>query len=226
MVTFLFVIIDLTTEISGVNGGPRGFILFIGVLPLLNGLTDFLSLGATRYFLRAAETARTAFHRARLWLYDAGAALGALLLFALTSIAFITFAVPGDGRPLTDLPALFDDIRASPDDYWWLAFMLLSTLIPSLIHLIILAYSAFCFTPHRLRAWIAENIDAGAKGDRPKGRDGALGLVALCTLSLWLPTVLLIEISWLLWTHSGGLRDLSLSAAEAYHGWLTTFGPE
>ena len=226
MALVLFFSVDLTPEISAPAADPRGVILFIGALPLLNGLSDFLSLGATRYYLRAAETARTAFHRTRLWLYDAGAALGSLLLFALTAIAFITFAVPGDGRPLADLPTLFTDIRANPDDYWWLAFMLLSTLIPSLIHLIILAYSAFCFTPHSVRRWIAENIDAGAKGDRPRGRDGALGLVVLCTVSLWLPTVLLIEVSWLLWTHAGGLRDITLSAAEGYHGWLVTFGPE
>ena len=223
LISILYVTLDLTSGV-GFDDGDRTAIIFLGVLPLLNALSDFVSLGASRYYLRAAESARTVGRRTLLWVYDAGAALGSMGMFAVSAIFFLTFAVPGDG-PLIDLPAFFAAVRDNPEDYWWLAFMLLSTLIPSLVHLIILAYSAFCFTPHRLRAWIAKNIAAGAEGAASRGRDGALGLIVLCTLSLWLPTVILAEVSWLLWTSSGGLRDMTLDAAVWFHGWLLTFDP-
>ncbi|GIX12124.1 MAG: hypothetical protein KatS3mg118_0083 [Paracoccaceae bacterium] len=101
----------------------------------------FASIGVTRLFLRRGLHGRR---------------IGFLLALADPAVAVVIFATLGcgliafvhlvrfrDGSALIDLSALFADLRANPGDYWWLAFMLLSTLLPTLIHLTIAVSSVF-----------------------------------------------------------------------------------
>ena len=120
------------------------WLLFLGLLTLLNAPFDWASLGVTRALLRRG------LERERLWPYVYGlvdAALAAVVIVALTIVcvlgaqAFETMALYAGGQKARILPleALFVSIRADPAEpaNWWVYAMLLSTMIPSLVNLAI-----------------------------------------------------------------------------------------
>ena len=144
----------------------RSVVLFIGFLPLLNAWADFASVGLTRWRLRCGVQGHLVFNA----VVDAVAAIAIMFLLAFAIIATIHFVRPGGGAPLVNLPALFTDLRTAPGQYWWLGFMLFSTLLPTLIHLAIGAFALFTL----VSGWLGRPIAAGLlKGDSPEGRSPA-----------------------------------------------------
>lgn len=167
--------------------GATTYVLFIGLLPLLNAAADFASVGLTRYFL-AQGLAR---HRP-VWAAVKDLACG-VMIFALLGCAIIaTLHVvrSADGTALLDLLALFADLHANPGTYWWLGFMLFSTLLPTLAHAALGLFTLFTLAPPGLRIWIADRFKKGGKGDVVAGRTGVLALCVLATAAFVLPLYL------------------------------------
>ncbi|MEM7525521.1 MAG: hypothetical protein AAF360_17545 [Pseudomonadota bacterium] len=215
----LALIVRSASEIATTQSGeaPRSLILFFAVLPLLNGLTDFLSLGLTRYLLRRGWPLGWS------WLADIAGAVSCLVLFAAAAIAFVVDVTPQNGIPLIYLDQLFDDIERAPEAYWWLAFMVFSTLLPTLLHLIVALSSTIVLTPMRLRLWIADGLEAGAKGDLERGRTAKLVLAGVAALAMWWPSFVILYGGWWLWTTDHGLRDGMLDLARLYAEWIAQF---
>jgi hypothetical protein len=122
------------------EAGP--WLLFLGLLTLLNAPFDWASLGLTRALLRRGLELGGWWPYA-LALVDAGLAALIIAALALTMVvgvqAFDALAVHGGGKPVLPLDALFNGIAAHPSapEYWWLYALLLSTMIPSLVNLVI-----------------------------------------------------------------------------------------
>ena len=121
-------------------GGP--FLLFLGLLTLINAPFDWISLGLTRALLRRGLELEgwSPFFLALADAILAAAIVAALALAMVIGVqAFDGLAVHGGGRPVLPLDALFDGIAAHPEapEYWWIYALLLSTVIPSLINLMI-----------------------------------------------------------------------------------------
>jgi hypothetical protein len=120
--------------------GP--FLLFIGLLTLLNAPFDWASLGLTRALLRRGLELG-GWWPYLLALVDACLAGVIIALLALTMVlgvqAFDELAVHGGGEPVLPLDTLFDGIAKNPaaPEYWWAYALLLSSMIPSLINLAI-----------------------------------------------------------------------------------------
>lgn len=193
---------------------PRAIILFLAVLPLLNALTDFGSLGLTRWLLRRN------WPFALSWLADILGALFFLLLFCAASIAFVALVTPQDGAPLIDLTALFAAIRERPEDHRWLAFMVFSTLLPTIVHLILALSSTILIAPIWLRRRIANGLEAGAEGDIERGRNAKLALAILAAFAMWWPAFVVLYGGWWIRSADHGLRDGLLRLAERWAGWL------
>ncbi len=185
-------------------------LLFLGFLPLLNAWADFASVGLTRWRLRCGVQGHLVFNA----VVDAVAAIAILFLLAFAIIATIHFVRPGGGAPLVNLPALFTDLRTAPGQYWWLGFMLFSTLLPTLIHLAIGAFALFTL----VSGWLGRPIAAGLlKGDSPEGRFASLALTICAALAVWAPLLLL----WLVLTSAGpALLPSLLDACEWFHAAL------
>lgn len=159
------------------------FVLTFGLLPLLNGMADFASVGSTRFFLRRSlEETRWAFGQT---LWDFAAGLMIFFLLGTGVVAFFGYVRFPNGEALIDLPDFFAGLISQPGDYTWFLVMLLTTLIPTLAHAA-LGLFAFLFSyPRGLRRAIAARIHNGRKSDLD-GLIGTLALSALIAGSIWL----------------------------------------
>lgn len=164
-------------------GAVAAWLLFLGVLPLLNGVFDWLSIGVTRWCLRrGVRSGRSAL----IW---GGADLGvALLLFtglgfsliltvhAMNSVAAV---------PLLDLQGLFDDLRREETrgDYIWLYAMIFSTVVPTGLHLALSAFSLIAMIPgswrRTVRGWIVRARDYDTERWAAAGALAAMAAVSL-----------------------------------------------
>jgi hypothetical protein len=171
----------------------KGIILFIGVLPLINGLADFASTGLTRHLLR--RSLRTSGRWEAAADLIGGAAI--CLLLGCAIIAFIEFTPLVDQTRLANLPQIFADLAdpATRGQYWWLLVMLASTLIPTALHLHLALATAVRYVPARLRHRIADRFEQAAAADSNLGgRRAVLMLSALNAAAIVIPAWLMIEL--------------------------------
>ena len=171
----------------------KGIILFIGVLPLINGLADFASTGLTRHLLR--RSLRTSGRWEAAADLIGGAAI--CLLLGCAIIAFIEFTPLVDQTRLANLPQIFADLAdpATRGQYWWLLVMLASTLIPTVLHLHLLIGTAGWFAAAPLRHYIADRFEQAAAADSNLGgRRAVLMLSALNAAAIVIPAWLMIEL--------------------------------
>ena len=118
--------------------------MFLALLPLVNAVFDWLSLGLTRTLLRLAQVQLTAGHPLRASLFglvDLVVALGFLVALALTATALLQTtnlllpaSATGAGFDLHTTFAAF----CRPGiawEYGWVYVTLFSTLIPTVLHL-------------------------------------------------------------------------------------------
>ncbi|MEM0942761.1 MAG: hypothetical protein AAGI70_02325 [Pseudomonadota bacterium] len=157
-------------------------LLFVGLLPILNALADFASIGLTRYLLRKGIESRV-----YLWApvdLILGLAVFALLGTAILGCVVLVAAL--GGPPLIDLEVLFGDattegsIRHDPRAYWWLYATFLSTLLPTAAHLGVGIFSLGLLSIPPLSRAIADGLE---EGDTPRGRAATLMLVAALAAS-------------------------------------------
>jgi hypothetical protein len=133
LVALLILAIKMPDNFWGVQRYREDFVMLtIGLLPLVNAVFDFASVGLTRYLLRLGLDQKRAAWRAVL---DGLGGIAIFFALGCTLIAFVTFVVPADGVPLVDLTQLFANMRRAPGNYIWLMVTLFSTLIPTLLHL-------------------------------------------------------------------------------------------
>jgi hypothetical protein len=177
----LYVLAMILFCFSWAEYGVRNpFVLFMGLLTLLNAPFDWLSLGLTRALLRRG------LELGGWWPYllafvDAVLASVIIALLALVMVIgvqmFDELAVRGGGKPVLPLDALFDGIGTHPEapEYWWVYALLLSSMIPSLINLMI---SGMAFT--RGIPWLARFLLLWIPAERAvpeyKRRLAAIGL--------------------------------------------------
>jgi len=170
-------------------GDAASLLIFLGVLPLLNALADFASIGLTRFLVRAGLEARG--WRRFAWLLDALGGVAILVALGFAIIAFATFVRFPDGTPLMDAGATLADIRETPGYYWWLYLGLASTLLPTLAHLSVGSFGFVLMLWPWLRTHIADGLEAGAAGDQVLGRWAVQWLCLSMTLTVVVPLVLI-----------------------------------
>jgi hypothetical protein len=183
-----------------------GLVLFFSLLPMLSALADFASCGLTRYWMRRGISGNL------LWAGVRDTAAGAAIFMALgfASIAAIRVIRPQDGVPLVDLAPIFDALR-DPDQrasYGWLAAMLVSTLLPTLVHLMLASLAFFTLAPAGLRHWIVQRLTEGGEGHDLSGKRGQ-GMLVLClTLAVLIPMMAV----WYLFTLRHGVLNAAITA--------------
>ncbi|NBB70520.1 MAG: hypothetical protein GVY33_09410, partial [Alphaproteobacteria bacterium] len=181
-------------------------LLFLVLLPLVNALFDYLSIGTTRALLRRGT--RLPGRALVFGTLDVGLALGFFVLLRGLLVVLVVAMNAAAGTDVVDLQGLFADLRSGErgGDYWWLYATIFSTLVPTLVHLSIALWSLGAMVPGAVRGWIARGVEA-AEGDAYAHTGAVLGLTALATWTLLVPPVLTLGAGWLLVSWFPALGD-------------------
>ncbi|MDD5394203.1 MAG: hypothetical protein PHE17_14415 [Thiothrix sp.] len=198
----------------GVTTDSLMLLLFYALLPLLNVVWDWLSLGVTRSLLYAIADKVHGGWTAFVWaLLDGVLALGFLLLITLTvtvGIAATNWVAQlggGCGASVFDLQLLFDGIRvdALHPDYWWLYFMFLYTLVPTVLHMIIASLSVLLWVPRQKLTELTKDWRKDQhKFDFPKFIFAGGYLAVIAPLAVFMPIILVLVLIKLLFKIGGG----------------------
>ena len=184
LVALLIVAIKMPDDFGAGQRSRAVFVMLtFCLLPLVNAVFDFASVGLTRYLLRLGlEQKRAA------WPAVLDGLGGIAIFFALgcTLIAFVTFVVPADGVPLVDLTQLFADMRRAPGDYIWLMVTLFSTLLPTLLHLSVAVLTLGLQYPAGVRNFVAGLLERGEHSGQAALLSG-ICICAMITIALWCP---------------------------------------
>jgi len=165
---------------------PTYLLLFFAIFPIFNALADFTSTGLTRYLLHRGLTKPVWFNA----LLDTLGGVSIFFLLGFALISYTHFVRPQDGIPLLDLAALFDQLKSNPSDFWWLALMLGSTLLPTLLHLMIGVATILIQYPATLRNWTIRKLTSGGEGSDTDGWQGSAVVCIMISASVWLPIIL------------------------------------
>ena len=184
LVALLIVAIKMPDDFGA---GQRSRVVFVMLtfclLPLVNAVFEFASVGLTRYLLRLGLEQKRAAWRAVL---DGLGGIAIFFALGCTLIAFVTFVVPADGVPLVDLTQLFADMRRAPGDYIWLMVTLFSTLLPTLLHLSVAVLTLGLQYPAGVRNFVAGLLERGEHSGQAALLSG-ICICAMITIALWCP---------------------------------------
>ncbi|MBL3567037.1 hypothetical protein JMM59_18755 [Rhodovulum sulfidophilum] len=148
---------------------------------------DYLSYGVTIWLVRKGETKEGG---GTLLLGAVDVLCAAVIFFMLSAslVAIIEMINRLEGGTVIDVAALLDGIQNRPEDHWWVFGMIFSTLVPTLVHLFIVALSAITWLPPKARDWIEAGIAAG------KDDGGAFQVAALATALIYTAYAALITL--------------------------------
>ncbi|MEZ5535861.1 MAG: hypothetical protein R3F02_09560 [Thiolinea sp.] len=204
-----------------INAKPQYmlFILFWIILPLVNAPLDWLSLGFTRGLLQAVRTGNHSGWRTLIWA-AADLLLAFFFLFLITAVLVGVTALGNAvaGKTLVDLGCILSNLQAdmSHPDHWWIYFMLLSTLVPTLFHFALAGGAATLWLPRKWRIQLAD----GLENDIHKTFGAWAYLTFTPVVGFFLmPLALLGSLWWLLTLNGGALGTLLLSWAITLAEW-------
>jgi hypothetical protein len=184
LVALLIVAIKMPDDFGAGQRSRAVFVMLtFCLLPLVNAVFDFASVGLTRYLLRLRLEQKRAAWRAVL---DGLGGIAIFFALGCTLIAFVTFVVPADGVPLVDLTQLFADMRRAPGDYIWLMVTLFSTLLPTLLHLSVAVLTLGLQYPAGVRNFVAGLLERGEQSGQAALLSG-ICICAMITIALWCP---------------------------------------
>ena len=184
LVALLIVAIKMPDDFGAGQRSRAVFVMLtFCLLPLVNAVFDFASVGLTRYLLRLGLEQKRAAWRAVL---DGLGGIAIFFALGCTLIAFVTFVVPADGVPLVDLTQLFADMRRAPGDYIWFMVTLFSTLLPTLLHLSVAVLTLGLQYPAGVRNFVAGLLERGEHSGQAALLSG-ICICAMITIALWCP---------------------------------------
>lgn len=218
--------IALTGDTPHLGGGTSSatapIVLFLGLLPVVNALWDWVSLGLSRFLLTriAWDTENRVFIDTFYAILDLIAAAVFLALMAFTIFTVLALAETlhrlGGASPVLDASALLAGFRANPfsADHAWLFLMVLTTLVPTALHFMgALASVVTSWTSPLWRDGILSKMDEGL--ENADANLGARRLYGVSRATSWvLAGAVMLACVWIL---AEGLQFIGVDfAVEAF----------
>ena len=135
-------------------------ILFFSLLPILNAILDWISLGFTRGLLTSIISGHHKTKDALLWAFlDLLLAVVFLVLISLGMIALVGISNHLSGTTIYDLNEIFTNLKNGDiKQNFWIYFMMFSTLLPTLLHFILAILSLLMWLPDSWRKELIKDI--------------------------------------------------------------------
>jgi hypothetical protein len=186
-------------------------------LPLLNAFFDFVSIGTTRWLLRAGTERRQ--WAIVLAVSDVIAAAVLFVALGCTLIAAVHGLNQLADPDLLDLQTLFDGVRAAPGQYWWLYATIFTTLVPTFLHFAVAGASAIAWLPQAWKRSLLRHVEGAAEwvGHR---WIAALALAAIATVAILVPLFLAAGGAMLLYHFHPEIGGGYLRVFEGFARWI------
>ena len=204
----LILIAFATLLITSIDETVVGILLlFYFIFPLLNAPIDWLSLGITRGLLQSIRYEHHGGWVAFAWaLLDVVLAFGFLLL--VSAVLVIAIGLVDSTLLHTTLNEINQEATAK--NYYWIYAMLLTTLIPTLLHFALAASALMLWLPQTWRHRIANNL----QHNHYKLLAASAYLTITPFIGILTPMLLLYGLYQLLIAHGGWLANGLLSWAK------------
>lgn len=195
-------------------------LLFFLILPLVNAPLDWLSLGITRALLQSIRFNQHRVYKALIWsLLDLLMAAVALLLVSGVTVGVVSLANLMAVKPIIDLESLFKSLSDLENwkDNLWIYFMLLSTLIPTMVHFSLAGGALTLAVSKKKRMDTLKDIET----NNLSANKAWLYVSVMPAFGFVLaPTLLLSGLYWLLQAHGALLGNGLLAWAEMLSTWI------
>ena len=144
--------------------------MFLVALPWLNGLLDWVSLSVSRWLGRGIVAEWDSPVRLAATLFFAVLDLVLAVVFAFIVAWLLAFGVEASARFFQLSLGLDQYVRHAAAAPWttgfWATFMVLSTLIPTAVHLVLACGAVLVAWPSNpLRRWAAARLESGNQAD-------------------------------------------------------------
>lgn len=199
------------------NAG-QSVVLFLGIFPIVNAVFDYLSYGVTIWLVRSGLRQRI-LSTLVFWFLDAVFAGTIFLALSAVLVGIVAALNRVSGGAMFDVGMVLTGLETTPEQYWWVFGMIFSTLVPTLVHLGIVALSMITWVPPQIRM----PIEAGIAGRAESGLRFQLAALATTTVhTLYALTLTwgLYELGRWLWSHKGPVLYWYLDRIEWWAGVL------
>jgi len=179
-------------------------LIFLLITPFLNGILDFISLSISRYFSQKILNENLFLILFHLVLDFIFALIFLFVLMALLYYSIDFFNTFIDEKLQIPIDKMIYATLQNPFslDNLWITFMLLSTLIPTLLH-IILALASLLLYITKTTDWLIHQIEEGQKSEAKQMKATAFLAFLFTILALVIFYLLVyIPVSWILPTTS------------------------
>lgn len=223
LVLGLGLLLTAAAALAPADAPGRPLLLFLGVLPLVNAVFDFVSFGVTRALVR------TGLNRPE-WAFPLGALdlVFATLVFlglGCTLIAIVHGLNAIAPAPLYDLGALFADLgdEARRWDHLWLWLMVFSTFLPTFLHYALSTWAIAAHVPLLSRP-LLDRLDR-VEEDPTVAWTARGWLYGLACLGVLGPLLLISGTLWALSVHLPEIGETFLWVFEDFAAWIGAVPP-
>lgn len=188
---FLLPLWTAQEELSA-GGIWSAIVVFFGVLPLLNGFSDWISLNATRMFIARMQAGASRGAVARLYVLDVLVAL-ALTIMVYGGTLALFWGMQRAGWPV-DLAALLRELRDHPWDGQnnWMMMLAITNIIPTLVHLVLWVFYGVESRDAPTRELIEQFL---REGGASAPRQIAPTIIYLLKLKPWLEKAMVLSLA-------------------------------
>ena len=200
IMSYLFAIVYWIGSLEVVQVDVLAILVFLGVLPLVNSPLDWISFGVTRTLLYNIVDEVHSTTKSIIWSF-ADIIIALLLLIGIISFSTITISfsnylvqLHNFHGPIIDLNIVFKDLKTNTfdDRYIWMYLMFLSTVLPTLIHLILASWSVIFWIPSKILKRMHKGWEANQfSHDLPKLLATTLYFTLFIPLTILSPLIIL-----------------------------------
>ena len=179
---------------GALSSGAMPFVLlmFLGLLPLLNAVSDWVSINATRAFIARMQAGASHGEVGRLYFYDFAIALALTLIVYAAALAVIWMMQRFGWQ--VDVKSVLIELRDNPwsGQSTWLLTLAVTNFIPTLIHVALWMFGSVQSRDADTRADIEQFLRDGG-GSAP--RQIAPTIVSMLRIQPWLERAMVLSLT-------------------------------